>query len=366
MIPFNDLRRVTTREHAALTEAIHRVLHSGNFLLGPETQAFETEFAAFCSAGSKLLLQCVSVANGSDALVLALLAAGVKPGDRVITCANAAMYASLAILATGASPLYVDIDDTHTLDAAHFAACASSGVAAVVVTHLYGRIAAMDSIQTIAAEHGIHVIEDCSQAHGATLNGQRAGSFGDFATFSFYPTKNLGALGDGGAVLCKTEASADRLRALRQYGWSRKYRNDLAGGCNSRMDEIQAAVLSSRLPALDANNAIRRAIAMRYQHGIRHADLHVLPIDQNHAAHLCVLETPRRDALQGYLHAHGIGCEVHYPVPDYQQAVMRDRYHTLTLPRTERAAQEVLSLPCFPDLLDAEVERVIAVLNAWT
>lgn len=344
-------------------QAADRVVQRGWFVLGPEVQAFEEEFAAYCGGGRT----CISVANGSDALALALAAIGVGSGDRVATCANAAMYATLAILSLGAHPVFVDVDATRTMCQTHFAEIATSGkLKAVVITHLYGQLAAVEQLVEISSKFGVAVLEDCAQAHGAKRHGYKAGTFGDVSTFSFYPTKNLGALGDGGAVLCETAAMADSVRALRQYGWAKKYNVETAGGRNSRLDEIQAAFLRVRLPLLDASNARRREIAAAYVTRISHP-LVSTPAkpDESCVAHLFVVSCRKRDALRAHLTNAQISTDIHYPVPDHRQTILATRYANVALPNTECAAAEVLSLPCFPELSDAEVSYVINAVNTW-
>jgi dTDP-3-amino-2,3,6-trideoxy-4-keto-D-glucose/dTDP-3-amino-3,4,6-trideoxy-alpha-D-glucose/dTDP-2,6-dideoxy-D-kanosamine transaminase len=360
-VPFNDLAAATQQDRDQLLDCMRRVVDSGWFVLGPEVSAFESEFASYCGPG----LHAVGVANGSDALELSLRAAGVLAGDRVACCANASMYASLAICHVGAVPVFVDIGADHTMDPAAFAAIASDKIKAAIVTHLYGQLADMTNLLATARAFGIKVIEDCAQAHGARIAGQRAGSFGDFASFSFYPTKNLGALGDGGAVVCQNLQGAETVRSLRQYGWAQKYQVTQAGGRNSRLDALQAAILRLRLAKLDANNAARHAIASRYVAEINHPDIVLPMIGPGHVAHLFVIRTQRRTDLIQYLTSMQIGHDVHYPIADHQQATMADRYPGIQLPRTEQFASEVLSLPCFPELAPAQVQRVIQVLNAW-
>ena len=360
-VPLNDLRRTSSGAAPELEAAFTRVLASGSFVLGQEVAAFEREFATYCGVA-----HCIGVASGSDALELALRAVGVGHGDEVVTVANAAMYSTLAILACGASPVYADVDAaTLTMSPAKLAEALSPRTRAVVVTHLYGRLADLGSIGAALDGRDIPMIEDCAQAHGARIDARRAGSFGAVGCFSFYPTKNLGAVGDGGAVVSNDAALADRLRTLRQYGWDRKYHVAHAGGRNSRLDELQAALLRVRLNHLDRDNARRREILTAYAEGIRHADIHVMPPrGERTVAHLAVVRCRHRDALRAHLDSHGIGSDVHYPVPDHRQPIMRG-IRTGPLPVTEQACAEVLSLPCFPALEDNEVEHVISACNAF-
>jgi dTDP-4-amino-4,6-dideoxygalactose transaminase len=336
-MPFNDLKRAVQFERDVLMQRLQRVVESGWYILGEEVRQFEEEFAAYLG-----VRHAVTVGNGTDAIELALRAVGVRVGDRVITAANAGMYSSTAIRSIGAVPAYADVDessmntDTRCLDAAW-----SPEVSAVVVTHLYGRMADVESIAAWCRSRGLPMIEDCAQSHGAAISAGRAGSFGALACFSFYPTKNLGALGDGGAVVTSDPALDERLRALRQYGWGAKYDVRVTGGGNSRLDEMQAAVLRIRLETLDARNARRRDIANRYHAGLRHPAIAVPALAER-----------------------GIATDVHYPIPDHLQAAYADPTRA-ALPVTERLAGQVLTLPCFPELTDAEVDAVIDACNAW-
>lgn len=359
-VPLNDLARVHAPHAAALRDAYDRVFRSGAFVLGDEVRAFEQAFAAYCGTA-----HCAGVANGSDALEIALRAVGVEAGDAVATVANAAMYATLAIRAIGAIPVYVDVDDrTLTMSPSAFAAVANTSLRAVVVTHLYGRLADMAPILAAASRAKLPVVEDCAQAHGAARDNTRAGAFGTAACFSFYPTKNLGALGDGGAITTSDPAVADRVRALRQYGWSSKYRVSRTGGRNSRLDELQAAFVRVRLPFLDRENARRREIHNAYADAIRHAQIRVPGVaTAEHVAHLAVIRTPARESLRAHLNSRDIATDVHYPIADHRQPVADGR--APALPVTERACEEVLSLPCFPAMTDGEIRAVVAACNAW-
>ena len=347
---------------ARLQAVAAEVIAECHFVLGPRVEAFETEFAAYCGVP-----HAIGVGNGTDALEIALRALGVGAGDRVVLAANAAMYGTTAVLACGALPVYADtLPGEATLDPDAVAqALQAHAPKALLVTHLYGRLARVDALRELADRHGVALVEDCAQAHGArAADGRHAGSFGDAAAFSFYPTKNLGALGDAGMVLCRDADVAARARSLRQYGWEAKYRNVLPGGRNSRLDSLQAALLSVMLPELEGWNAARRAIAARYRAGIRHPGITLppaAPAPGEDVAHLFVLRCPRRDALRAHLLAHGVQTEVHYPLPDHRQPGMA-RVAGLpvpSLPCTERDAGEVLSLPCFPGMTETEIDRVI-------
>lgn len=342
MLLINDLRRHTEATAGLVRAAIDRVIASGWYILGPETDAFESEFAAWCGAA-----HCVGVANGTDALELALNAAGIKRGQRVATVANAGMYSTTAILRCGAVPVWVDVDSaTMNMSPEKLDEIRPD---VVIVTHLYGRMAPMHEILTAA--RGVPVIEDCAQSHGAMLDGRRAGTWGTAGAFSFYPTKNLGALGDGGAITTNDPEIASRLRALRQYGWTSKYVASVEGGRNSRLDEMQAAILRAKLPLLDAWNARRREIAAIYGGECN------TPCD---VVHLYVIRDRRRDQIRSALRERGIGTDIHYPVPDYRQPAINA--HDIYLPETERCCAEVLTLPCFPEMMDEEAAAVKAAL----
>lgn len=363
-IPVNSLVRHVAALRVELAAALADVVDSGHYVLGPGVAAFESAFAGYCGVA-----HCVGVGNGSDALELALKSVGVVPDDRVALPANAAMYATTAVLACGAEPVFVDVDADATLDPAEFArACDSAGaLRAVVATHLYGRLARIEAIAGTCSARGVALVEDCAQAHGARgADGRSAGAFGDAAAFSFYPTKNLGALGDAGAVVTRDAGVAARARALRQYGWEQKYVNALAGGRNSRLDELQARVLSIKLPLLDAWNRRRRDIANRYSQAIRNPRIAVPPVaGEEYVAHLYVVHSESRDALRAHLDAAAIASDVHYPLPDHHQPCFAGRYAAQSLPMTERQARTALTLPCFPELTDDEADRVIAACNRF-
>jgi dTDP-4-amino-4,6-dideoxygalactose transaminase len=360
----NDLAAHNASLAAELSAAVTRVLDSGWYILGNEVKAFEAAFADFCGVP-----HAIGVANGTDALELALAGVGVGRDDRVALVANAGGYGTTAVNALGAVGVYVDVDaDTQLIDPVSLdrVLCAG-GVRAVVVTHLYGRLAGMPALLEVAARHGVRVVEDCAQAHGAaSADGRRAGSFGDVAAFSFYPTKNLGALGDAGAVVTADAGVAERVARLRQYGWDRKYRQAIAPARNSRLDEIQAAVLSVKLPHVDAWNARRVELARRYAAAITHPKVALPAIAApGHVGHLYVVRTADRDGLAAHLHEHGVPSEVHYPLPDHRQPAFGERYAAVHLPVTEQLCAEVLSLPCYPEMSDADADLVAAAVNRW-
>jgi dTDP-4-amino-4,6-dideoxygalactose transaminase len=371
-VPQADPRAGYLAQQTAIDSAIAAALRSGRYVLGPETQAFEREFATYigCRHG-------IGVASGTEALVLALKALDLQPSDYVVTVSHTAVATVAAIELAGLAPLLIDIDPaTHALDPAEFARVLanppknSSGkagrIGAVIPVHLYGLPADMSAILDLTRQHGVRVIEDCAQSHGALLGGWRAGSIGDIAAFSFYPTKNLGALGDGGGVVTNDEALARRVVELREYGWRERYVSHLAG-MNSRLDELQAAILRPKLRRLDADNARRQAIAGAYDEGLkgRGYGLPKRRAGATHVFHQYVLQRSRRAELQAALTARGIGTNIHYPVPVHLQPAYRGRIALgpSGMTHSERAAAEVLSLPMFPQLTDAQVVRVITALR---
>jgi dTDP-4-amino-4,6-dideoxygalactose transaminase len=344
-----------------LIGALQGVLDKSWYVLGEQVNEFETEFSAYTG-----IEHCISVANGSDALQLALTGLGVGRGDRVVTVANAGFYASTAIYAVGAEPIYVDVSpETLTLDSDALQTLILLKPAAIIVTHLYGQLADIEGIVKMATAAGIPVVEDCAQAHGAQRHGKRAGSYGTVGCFSFYPTKNLGALGDGGAIVTNDPALAVRLRQLRQYGWAKKYEVAIPGGRNSRLDEIQAAILRVKLPLLDGWNAQRRSIAKRYNEAFSDFDLQLPPsLGLDYVAHLYVVRVKERADFAAVLKSRFIATDIHYPIADHHQSA----YHVtpdLSLSVTEQACEHVISLPCFPGLSDEDVERVIDAVTGY-
>ena len=364
-IPQTDPKAAYLAQRPDIDAALARVLDGGRYILGDEVAGFERAFAAYIGAGHAL-----GVANGTDALVLALRALGVGATDYVVTVPHTAVATVAAIELAGARPLLVDIDPlTYTMEPAELSRVLASPpgrIAAIVPVHLYGQAADLDAILPLARRHGVPVVEDCAQCHGAMLAGRRLGSLGDIAAFSFYPTKNLGALGDGGAVVTGDAALAERVRALREYGWSERYVSDIAG-MNSRLDELQAAILAVKLAALDADNARRAAIADAYDAGLAGLPLG-LPARRpgaSHVFHQYVVRSPARSRLRAALAQRGVGSNIHYPIPVHLQPAYQGRVAIgpSGLGRSEQAAREVLSLPIYPQLGDAAVARVIARLG---
>jgi dTDP-4-amino-4,6-dideoxygalactose transaminase len=363
-VPQVDLRAGYLELKPELDAALAQALDSGWYILGAEVGGFEAEFATFIGVP-----HAIGVANGTDAVALALRGLGIGPGDRVATVSHTAVATVAAIESLGAAPVLVDIDpQRYTMDTASLErALAAQPVRAVVAVHLYGQAADLHGIARLARDAGAVLVEDCAQAHGATLDGRRLGSLGDAAAFSLYPTKNLGALGDGGIVTTPDAAVAERIRALRQYGWRERYVSDIAG-TNSRLDELQAAMLRVKLRCLDADNARRAAVAGRYDRALAGTALAApARIDGcGHVFHQYVVRCPDRAAVQARLKAAGIGTNIHYPVPIHRQPAYAARVPLAPggLPHTERAAREVLSLPMFPQLDDAQVDAVCAMLRS--
>ncbi len=358
----NDLGAHTAPLAEALIAAMQRVVSSGWFVLGPEVRAFEEEFAAYC--GTR---HCVGVASGTDALELLLRALEVGPQDEVVAAPNAGMYSTTAILAVGATPVYADVDPAKlTLSPQAVDPHITPRTKVVITTHLFGRMADVAALRALTEQHGLALVEDCAQCHGASLNGKRAGSWGDGAAFSFYPTKNLGALGDAGAVVTSDVALARRVKNLRQYGWEDKYIAPYRGGRNSRLDELQAALLRVKLGFLDRWNAQRRAVAKCYSATLEHPDILTPPVDgDDYVAHLYVARSARRDSLRDYLKQHGVATDVHYPLLDYQQPLMKRDYRQVYLPISEQAVGEVVTLPCYPELDLDDVRRGCDIINRW-
>jgi dTDP-4-amino-4,6-dideoxygalactose transaminase len=335
------------------------------YILGEQVRAFEDEFAAF--AGCSF---AVGVANGTDAIQLALRACGIGKDDLVITVSNTAVATVSAIDLTGATPVLVDVrPDTFLIDAEQIEAALQTEdrVRAIVAVHLFGHPAPMDKILPLARRNELMVIEDCAQAHGAMFGGRTVGAMGDIAAFSFYPTKNLAALGDGGAVTTNSDALAEKVRMLRQYGWRERYIS-ADYGMNSRLDELQAAVLRVRLPHLPAGNARRRLIAAAYDDACSGREIVAPEVaeDCEHVYHQYVVRSSERDRLRAHLHDRGVGTAILYPMPIHLQPGYCDRVSIpYPLTTTERLAKEILSLPVYPELSDDDIEQVTSALRSW-
>jgi dTDP-3-amino-3,4,6-trideoxy-alpha-D-glucose transaminase len=388
LLPVINLRDDYLALKTEIDAAVAAALDSGWYILGRQVAAFEQEFAAYLSGKWQVAsdpneaanlplatrnpqLTCVGLNSGTDALRLALWACEIGVGDEVITVSHTAVATVAAIRLAGATPIFVDVEaDTYTLDPATLEAAITPRTKAVLPVHLYGHPVEMSLILPIARRHGLRVIEDCAQAHGALYQGQPVGTMGDLACFSFYPTKNLGAFGDGGAVVSADPALIERVRSLREYGWTPQARYiSQEEGMNSRLDELQAAILRVKLRHLDQWNQQRRAVAARYAEQLP-AQL-IKPVERlgcTHVYHLYVVRTPKRDAFRQQLQMAGIGTAVHYPAPVHQQPAYYHYAKMASLPQTEQLATEILSLPMHPHLNEQDVARVCAaainVLNA--
>jgi dTDP-4-amino-4,6-dideoxygalactose transaminase len=359
-IPFGDLKAHYEAYQDAIDAAVRRVLSSGWYILGKEVEAFEREFAAYVGAR-----HCIGVGNGTDAIEIALRALGVGPGDEVITVSHTAAFTALGITGAGARPVFVDIDEaSYTIDPKAVARAITPRTKAIVPVHLYGSPADLEAIRAVSA--GIPVVEDVAQAHGARLSGRILGSIGEIGCFSFYPSKNLGALGDGGAITTNDDRVAECARMVRNGGQRDRYQHVLAG-VNSRLDELQAAILRAKLPHLDSMNERRRAIANRYRAGLSGIPDLLLPEPDGPRArsvhHLFVIRTLRRDALRKHLDLAQIGTQIHYPIPAHLQlAFARER---TSLPVTERVVGEILSLPIYPELSDGSVDEIVRAIRVF-
>ncbi len=356
MIPFSDLKLQYLSLKEELDASIQRVLDSGWFILGQEVDAFEEEFAAYVGAR-----HAVGVGSGTEALHLGLLACDVGPGDEVITVSHTAVATVAAIDLTGARPIFVDIEPrSYTMDPSRLEEKIGPATKAILPVQIYGQAADMDPILSIARRHGLKVVEDAAQAHGAEYNGRKAGSVGDVGCFSFYPTKNLGAFGDGGLVVTSDEVLAERLKLLRQYGWTERYVSSIKG-TNSRLDELQAAILRVKLNKLDEWNAIRREHAALYDELLGGAAV-VTPAEMGygkHCYHIYAVRSQHREELRQFLRERGVGALVHYPVPVHLQEAYRDvGLGEGSLPVTEQVASEVLTLPVAPEVTEEQIRTV--------
>ena len=361
-VPFVSFRPMEKELDGDLRAAFDRVLQNSWYIEGREDEAFEAAFARYCGAA-----HCVGCGNGLDALVLILKAMGIGPGDEVIVPSNTFIATVLAVSYAGAAPVFVEpLLATYNIDPARIEAAVTPRTKAIIAVHLYGQCAQMDAINAIAKAHGLKVIEDAAQAHGAAFQGRRAGSLGDAAAFSFYPGKNLGALGDAGCVTTNDPDLAQKVRALGNYGSDYKYHH-IYKGQNSRLDELQAAFLAAKLPHLDRMNAERRRIAGRYCAGIRNPAV-VLPTVApgcEHVYHIFAVRCARRDALEAHLNACGIGTNKHYPTPIHRQGAYRELgLGPGALPLAEEISATELSLPMYYGMTDAQVQAVIDAVNS--
>jgi dTDP-4-amino-4,6-dideoxygalactose transaminase len=363
-VPLADPRGESLQLREEISAALMRVVDSGSYILGPEVAAFEKALATNVGAA-----EAVGVASGTDALTLAMLAAGVAAGDEVITVSHTAGPTVAAIRMIGAVPVLVDVEESsYCINADKVEPAIGPRTRAIVAVHLYGHPADMAAINGIASHHGVSVIEDCAQAQGATIGVRQVGPLGDIGCFSFYPTKNLGAIGDGGALVTDNPGLADRVRKLRTYGWTKPQYAELEHGRCSRLDEIQAAILSLKLKSLSSNLQSRRRAVARYRAGLAGLPL-ILPserADSRHSYHLFVIRTQSRDALEAYLRARGIGTGRHYPWPVHlQPGIASFARVPARLAVTERIAGEILSLPMFATISEAQIDRVVDAVRQF-
>jgi dTDP-4-amino-4,6-dideoxygalactose transaminase len=362
-VPLVDLKIQYQKINAEINDAISGVFEKSNFILGENIKKFENEFCQYLQGGN-----AVAVHSGTDALYLSLLACEISSGDEVITVANTFIATYLAIVQTGATPVFVDIDPaTFTINPEKIEEKITKKTKAILPVHLYGHPAEMDQILELAVKYNLFVIEDACQAHGAEIKSRKTGLLGDFGCFSFYPTKNLGAYGDGGLVVTKNDKFFDKLLALRNYGQKKKYYHDKFG-INSRLDEIQAAILRVKLKYLDQWNNSRRKIAKRYRDKIKSPYVSC-PIEMDgyyHVYHLFVIKASSRDRLQEWLEKRNIQTQIHYPVPIHMQKCFLSEFGSnLNIPQTERICNEILSLPMYPEMGDDQIEHTIDAINAF-
>ncbi|MDY3133438.1 MAG: DegT/DnrJ/EryC1/StrS family aminotransferase [Campylobacter lanienae] len=361
MIPFLDLKAVNARYKDEIKARIDGVLDSGWYLLGEQNKQFESSFAAYCGAK-----YCVGCANGLDALRLIIKAYGFGKGDEIIAPANTYIASILAITDNGCTPVLVEPDlDTYNINPDLIEAKISDKTKAILVVHLYGQAVKMDKIWALAKKYNLKIIEDSAQAHGAYYNDKRVGSLGDASGFSFYPGKNLGALGDGGAVTTNDEALAQKIRALANYGSHKKYEN-IYQGLNSRLDEIQAAVLDVKLKYLDSDNAKRKEIAQYYLQNIKNPLIYLPQTysENSHVWHVFVVRVKDRARFQSYLNDNGIQTIIHYPIPPHKQECYKELTH-LSFKITEQIHSEIISIPISPVMSDNEIQKVVEVINSY-
>ena len=359
-VPMFNLSNVTDVEK--LTEIASSVLNSSQHILGQNVTDFERVFGNYIG-----VKECIGVANGSDALVIALRALGINRNDEVATVANAGFYTCAALNQIGAQPIFIDIDlDSQLIDPKDFKSkVLTNKIKFLVVTHLYGQVAPIKELLDICIENGIRVLEDCAQAHGAQVDGKKVGSFGDISTFSFYPTKNLGAVGDGGAVLTNNIELAEKVRKIRQYGWGKKYEVEIENGVNSRLDELQAAFLLEKLENLDTWNKQRISIAEQYTKAFTGAKVKVLSNTLEGVAHLFVVLSDNRKELIDHLAKHKIQSAIHYPIADHKQKIYENRFKDIKLPITEDSVGKILSLPIYPGMKQEDINHVITAVTSF-
>ena len=359
-VPMFNLSNVTDVEK--LTEISSSVLNSSQHILGQNVTDFERVFGNYIG-----VKECIGVAHGSDAIVIALRSSGVDRNDEVATVANAGFYTCAALNQIGAQPIFIDIDlDSQLIDPKDFKSkVLTNKIKFLVVTHLYGQVAPIKELLDICIENGIRVLEDCAQAHGAQVDGKKVGSFGDISTFSFYPTKNLGAVGDGGAVLTNNIELAEKVRKIRQYGWGKKYEVEIENGVNSRLDELQAAFLLEKLENLDTWNKQRISIAEQYTKAFTGAKVKVLSNTLEGVAHLFVVLSDNRKELIDHLAKHKIQSAIHYPIADHKQKIYENRFKDIKLPITEDSVGKILSLPIYPGMKQEDINHIISAVTSF-
>jgi dTDP-4-amino-4,6-dideoxygalactose transaminase len=364
MIPFSDPSASYRAHKSEIDLAIKRVIDSGWYVLGTEVDAFEKEFASFHGKD----FHAVGVANGTDAIALCLRGLGLGIGDEIITPSHTAVATVAGIEQAGCTPVFADIDPTsRCISPKSIKERVGTNTRAIMPVHIYGQPAEMHSILEIAKAQNLAVMEDCSQAHGAEIDGQKVGTFADISAYSCYPTKNLGGTGDGGVILCRSKEFAEKIKSLRQYGWN-KARESIIPGFNSRLDELQAAILRVKLKYLADDNDKRRAIALRYNQAFKDLPITLPTLSENelHAMHLYVIEYDRRNELMEHLRSHQIGASLHYPLAVHQHPAYADRISGGdALPVTEQFYQRNLTLPMFPELPNDAVEHIISTIQNW-
>jgi aminotransferase EvaB len=368
MVPLNDLSRINKEDLSAISDLSRQVIASGHYVSGPFLEQFEASLASYVGVTG-----AVGVGNGTDALILSMLASGVKPGDVVLTVANAGSYSTIAAKAIGAEPVFCDVNQENlqmpleTLEQT-LSVCAEKGISprAVVITHLFGLLnPEIKEITNLARSKGLAVIEDCAQAIGARSAIGKAGSFGDVAAFSFYPTKNLGALGDGGAVVSNSAKLLEKVRALREYGWSKKYYIEMDGGRNSRLDELQAAILLYKLRTIDTQNQKRREIYVRYLSEMDSSYESFAPVTEDYVAHLAVFspKSGSRDKVMGQFNEMHVSTSIHYPTLDVDQKLELKYRELVPLPISKKYVQSIFTVPLFPEMTEEEVQTVATALS---
>ncbi len=364
MIPFGDPSASYQAHKSEIDHAIKRVLDSGWYVLGTEVEEFEKEFASFHGKD----LHAVGVANGTDAIALCLRGLGLGIGDEIITSSHTAVATVAGIEQAGCTPVFADINpNTRCIAPKSIEERLGSNTRAIMPVHIYGQPAEMPKIAEISKKHNLAVVEDCSQAHGAEIKGQKVGTFADISAYSCYPTKNLGGTGDGGVILCRSKEFAEKIKSLRQYGWNQE-RECIIPGFNSRLDELQAAILRVKLQHLPDDNAKRRAIALCYNAAFKDLPLTLPALAETelHAMHLYVIECDRRNELMKYLRSHQIGASLHYPLAVHQHAAYAHRIRGCdNLPITDQLYQRNLTLPMYPELAEDSIEHIISMVQNW-